>query len=132
MSYEINMNRNAIDIKRLENLLRSTYWASDRSLSDIVKSIEHSECVCVYDQDKLIGFARIVTDYTTMFWICDVVVDEEYRNKGIGKKIMTYISELDFYKPLKGILATRDAFGLYEKFGFKKEPSKFMSKDRGV
>ncbi len=132
MKYKISMDKNIIDIKRITELLNLTYWAGNRKMDEMKKCIEHSECISVYAENDLIGFARIVTDYSTMFWLCDVVVDENYRGEGIGKTIMTYISELDYYKPLKGILATKDAFSLYEKYGFEKEDVKFMSKDRGV
>lgn len=131
MQYEINMDKNKIDINRIKELLDSSYWASNRDYNVIEKSIKHSECICVYDNDLIIGFARIVTDYSTVFWLADVIVDSKYRGRGIGKYMLDYISNLEYFKPLKGILATRDAFALYEKYGFHKEAEKYMSKNRG-
>jgi len=121
-----------MDARRIQFLLNQTYWASDRTFEKVVKSISTSECIAVYDGEFIIGFARIVTDFCTVFWICDVVVDKNYRGQGIGKMILNHIRTLDYYKDLKGILATKDAHGLYEQYGFHKEIEKFMSKDRGV
>jgi len=126
------MNKETMDARRIQFLLNQTYWASDRTFEKVVKSISTSECIAVYDGELIIGFARIVTDYCTVFWICDVVVDKNYRGKGIGKMMLNHIRTLDYYKDLKGILATKDAHGLYEQYGFHKEKEKFMSKDRGT
>ncbi len=127
----ITTDKSKIDIKQVQELLNQTYWASNRSYDSVNKSIEHSECIAVLERDALIGFSRMVTDYSTMFWVCDVVVSREFRGKGIGKMMMTYLSEQPYYKELKGILATKDAFGLYEQYGFKRVDT-FMSKDRGI
>lgn len=128
----ISMNKETMNSKRIHALLNQTYWASDRTYETLLKSISTSECVAVYSGDLIIGFARIVTDYCTVFWICDVVVDPEYRGQGIGKMMLNHIKSLEYYKDSKGILATKDAHGLYEQYGFQKEPEKFMSKSRGV
>ncbi|MBI9012144.1 MAG: GNAT family N-acetyltransferase [Clostridiales bacterium] len=128
----ISMNKEKMDSKRIHALLNQTYWASDRTHSTVIKSISTSECVAVYNGGLIIGFARIVTDYSTVFWICDVVVDPEFRGQGIGKMILNHIKTLEYYKDLKGILATKDAHGLYEQYGFQKETEKFMTKSRGV
>ena len=68
----------------------------------------------------------MVTDMATMYWLCDVFIDEKYRGKGLGKKLIKYIVESDNFKGLFGILGTRDAHGLYENFGFEREPETFM------
>lgn len=128
----ITMNKETMDARRIQFLLNQTYWASERTFETVLKSISTSECIAVYDGELIIGFARIVTDFCTVFWICDVVVDKNYRGQGIGKMILNHIRTLDYYKDLKGILATKDAHGLYEQYGFHKEIEKYMSKDRGV
>ena len=90
--------------------------------------MENSVCVGVYHGNKQIGFARIVTDHVTTYWLCDVFVDEEYRGKGIGKKLIQSITTADEYKNLFGTLATRDAHGLYEGYEFVKDNGRFMSR----
>lgn len=128
----ITMDKSLIDARAVQSLLNKTYWAENRTLAVVEKSMVHSECIGIIENNKLIAFARIITDYATMFWLCDVVVDQDFRGHGLGKQMMNYMRELPYYKDLKGILATRDAHGLYEKYGFTKEPNKLMWKDRGV
>jgi GNAT superfamily N-acetyltransferase len=129
MKLDIRYNQ-PIDAEDVLRLLNKTYWAKERNLETMKKALEHSETVGVYDSDHLIGFARIVTDYATMFWLCDVVVDEAYRGQGIAKTMMVFIQSLSYYDNLKGLLATNDAFKLYEKYGFEKEAVKMMVKKR--
>ena len=131
--YKVHRTVGFHDDKQVTNLLNKTYWAAERTAETVSLSLKNSLCYSVYDQrnsNKLIGFGRVVTDYSTMYWLCDVVVDESFRGLGIGKKIMESISSDPRLDGLKGILATRDAFGLYEKFGFQKDPVKFMGKPR--
>ena len=123
--------KSGIDISEIKLLLNNSYWAKDRSLEDIEKSIKYSDCICAYDNNQLVGFARIVTDYTTFFWLCDVIIEPDYRGMGIGKGIMDFITKLDYYTKSRGALATKDAFSLYEKYSFKKDPIEIMSKNRG-
>jgi GNAT superfamily N-acetyltransferase len=78
-------------------------------------------CIGVYLLDKQIGFARVVTDGATMYWLCDVLVDEAHRGCGIGKKLIDSIVNWEKLQGMGGILATRDAHGLYEKYGFGKK-----------
>lgn len=127
--YKINTDKKLIPVERLTELLNNTYWAHHRSQETIAKSIENSICFGVYHRRKLVGFARVVTDYATMYWLCDVVIDPDYRGRGLGKELIRYITEMDELKGKFGILATRDAHGLYEKFGFQRVPDKFMRRN---
>lgn len=127
---EIKFGNDNLPIERIKNLLNQTYWAKGRSIESVKQSIDHSVCITAWDGGRLVGFMRIVTDYSTVFWLCDVVVDNDYRGRGVGKAMMDHLSIQPFYNPLKGILATNDAHGLYEQYGFYKEPLKMMMKDR--
>jgi len=100
-------------------LVNKSYWAKYRTREQIEKSINNSLCFGVYDAGRQIGFARAVTDYSVMYWLCDVFVDEEYRGQGIGKLLVESVVNHPELKDLNGVLATRDAQGLYEKYGFK-------------
>lgn len=130
MDYVITMDKSKIDISKIYKLLHNTYWANDRSKDIIEKSIDNSEVILVFDNLDLVGFARLVTDKSTFFWICDVIVDENYRNKGIGKLIIEYIKNLEYYEESIGILFTKDAHSLYEKIGFNKIDNKIMVKPK--
>jgi len=69
----------------------------------------------------------VVSDYATVFWICDVFIDDNHRGNGLGKELIRCIVESNDYKGIRGILATKDAHGLYEQFGFTKaEEGRFM------
>lgn len=82
---DINYNLN--DLIKLLNIL---YWVKDRKKEIVKKIVEKFLCYFVYDIDKnkLIGFVRVIIDYIINYYLCDIIVDEEYRGKGIGKKLV--------------------------------------------
>ena len=130
--FYISTDKTKLNIESVKALLKQTYWASEREEETIIKSIENSICYGVYEGDELVGFGRVVTDHSTVFWICDIIIDEDYRGKNLGKKIMEKIMTTKEFDGLLGILATKDAHGLYEQYGFAKEPVKFMMKKREI
>ena len=78
-----------------------------------------------------IGFARVITDCATTFYLCDVTVDERYRGMGVGKALTERAVNDPRLSGLRGILATGDAHGLYERFGFRLNAEKFMERPGG-
>ena len=80
MKYRILDGRDKMDLKDITRLLKSTYWADKRSDEQIEKSIQNSSCYRIYleDEEKLAGFARVISDYATTYYLCDVVIDAEY------------------------------------------------------
>jgi GNAT superfamily N-acetyltransferase len=110
----------------IQGFLSRSYWANTRTIEKIEQSIENSLCFGVYEGNRQVGFARVVTDYATMYWLCDVFIDEEYRGKGLGKKLVSHITEFEPIKNLTATLATKDAHELYEQYGYTKEPDRFM------
>lgn len=104
--------------------LNRTYWGDWMKLSTVVTAIEHSLCFGLYrrgspnEQPVQIGFARVVTDYATFAWLCDVIVSKEYRGKGLGKFLVYTATNHPQVKPRSVLLCTRDAHKLYAKFGF--------------
>jgi len=70
----------------------------------------------------LSGF-RLINNY-----LCDVIIDNNYRGKCVGKKLVEFIINSNKLKGLRGIIATKDAHGLYEKYGFVKSENLFMFK----
>lgn len=126
--YIISRDKSLLSLDRVSDLLSRTYWAGDRSKDKIQTSIENSICFGIYKDGCQVGFARAVTDYATIYWVSDVVVDEAHRGKGLAKILMKYVTETEELQGMRGILATRDAHGLYEKFGFEKDSQRFMIK----
>ena len=102
-------------------LSKESYWAKNIPIDIVNKSIEGSLCFGVYKNNKQVGFARVITDYATFGYLADVFIDKEYRGQGVSKELMKFIMEQDVIKKLRRfMLATLDAHGLYEKFGFQK------------
>lgn len=103
-------------------LVKDSYWAKGRSRELVVKSMRNSICFGVFRSDhKQIGFARVATDFVVFAWLMDVFIDKSYKGKGIGKMLMNYILNYPELLEVKGFgLRTRDAHGLYEKFGFNR------------
>lgn len=124
----ISDSKDLIQINRVYELLSDTYWADTRPRDAIQKSIENSLCFGVYKDVIMVGFARCVTDYAVLYYLCDVVIDKEFRGKGLGKALMKAITEHEMMSPLLGLLGTRDAHGLYEQFGFKRAEGSSMRK----
>ncbi|WP_152392361.1 GNAT family N-acetyltransferase [Paenibacillus guangzhouensis] len=125
-NYLISDDNSKINQKVILNFLAQSYWASRRSPERILKSIETSHCFGVYHGDNQIGFARVITDEATFYYICDVFVLEGYRGQGIGKKLIEIIINLEEYEWMTGVLGTKDAHGLYEQYGFEKDSERFM------
>ncbi|MZP30012.1 GNAT family N-acetyltransferase [Heliobacterium undosum] len=124
--YLISTDKTLLHHETIYQFLASSYWANKRSIEAINKSIETSLCFGVYHGNRQIGFARIVSDFATMYWLADVMIDEEYRGLGIGKKLIETILASEELKGLNGILGTLDAHRLYEQFGFVKNADRFM------
>ena len=121
MDYRIVEGADNIDPDQIVRLLKQTYWADKRTTEQIGKSLQNSSCYGVYleNEHKLVGFGRVISDYATTYYLCDVIVDTDYQHKGLGTALVSYIESLPEYTGLRGILITRDAHDLYRKFGFE-------------
>jgi len=118
--YTLSTEKSRLDLLVLhEYLSRTAYWALGRSHETVGKSIEHSLCFGIYAQDgKQVGFARVITDYATFAWLCDVFVLESHRGKGLGKWLVEAVVNHPDLQGIKRILlATRDAHELYRRYG---------------
>ena len=98
-----------------------SYWAEGIPLAIFARACANSLTVGAYpDNGPMAAMARVVTDHATFGWVCDVFVDDAFRGRGLGKRLMTYLKghpDLQGFRRLH--LATRDAHGLYEQFGFR-------------
>jgi GNAT superfamily N-acetyltransferase len=109
-----------LDLEAIHHYLSvESYWAKDIPFDTVKRSIENSLCFGIYKDQEQVGFARWVTDKATFAWLCDVYVKGSYRGLGLSKKMMSFMI---FHPNLQGLrryqLATLDAHGLYEQFGF--------------
>ena len=94
-----------------------SYWAQGRSFEAVQKSVEHSLCFGVYAGRQQVGFARVVTDYATFAWLCDVFILESHRGKGLGKRLIECVVAHPELQSVRFMLATRDAHELYRRYG---------------
>jgi GNAT superfamily N-acetyltransferase len=124
----ISNDKNLLDFEVILGFLSRSYWANNRPEQTVRKSIEGSICFGAYHLNKQIGFARIVTDGATVYWLCDVFVEEAYRGQGVGKRLVESITKDDEYKNYFGILATRDAHELYEQYQFERDQGKCLTR----
>ena len=108
-----------MDIDLIHSFLTRSYWAEGISKEIIGRSIEGALCFGVFENNKQVGFARMITDKATFAYLADVFIIDEYRGLGLSKWLMEVIMS---YPDLQGLrrmmLATRDAHELYKKFGF--------------
>lgn len=120
MNYSIVDGAEKMNVSEVVALLKQTYWADQRPEERVRRSMEHSRCYGIRLEDgKLVGFARVISDYATTYYLCDVIVDQEHQHKGLGSKLVSYIENEPEYQGLRGILITRDAHAIYEKFGYR-------------
>ena len=129
--YEISTNKSKLDINYIHGFLSESYWAAGIPKHAVEKSINNSFCFGLFEAKRQIGFARVITDFTTFAFLADVFVDEDSRGKGLGKRLVTEILNHEDLKGLKRWhLITDDAQGLYKQLGFvvPGDPFKHMEK----
>ncbi|MCL2402191.1 MAG: GNAT family N-acetyltransferase, partial [Oscillospiraceae bacterium] len=117
--YLISDDRHLVQPDRMYEMLSKTYWGKYRTKEMMQTLIDHSLCFGIYKDDTMVGFARCVTDYAALYYLCDVVIDDAHRGIGLGKVLVKTITEHEKLAQLLGLLDTDDAHGLYAQFGFK-------------
>jgi GNAT superfamily N-acetyltransferase/uncharacterized damage-inducible protein DinB len=128
--FRISTDPALLDVPLIHDFLANrSYWAIGRPLEVVRRSLNTSLCFGLYERDRQVGLVRVVTDRTTFAWLCDVFVLEDYRGRGLAKWVMECVMA---YPALLGLrrflLGTRDAHGLYERYGFTPlaDPARFM------
>lgn len=131
MEYRVIDDADEMDIADIMGLLKQTYWADKRPQEQVELSIVNSRCYGIYTEGekKLAGFARVITDYATTYYLCDVVIDRKYRRRGLGIALVSHIEGLPEYQGLRGVLITRDAHELYGRFGYRTLNDRVMVKN---
>lgn len=109
-----------LDLDAICDMLSRAYWAEGRTREMIARSLENSLVFGVYLAGRQVGMGRVISDFTIFAYLCDVFIQEEYRGRGLSKKLMhTILSHPDLQGLRKMILVTMDAHGLYAQFGFE-------------
>ncbi len=117
--YTISTDPARLDVGFIHDYLSNiSYWAQGRSLDVTRKALENSLCFGVYHGAEQVGLARVVTDYATFGWLCDVFIVEAHRGHGLGKWLIEcVVAHPDLVGLKQMILATRDAHELYRRYG---------------
>ena len=117
--YTISTDRGRLDLAVIHGYLDRSYWAAGRSREQVARSIAESVPFGVYHRETQVGFARVVTDHLTLAFLADVFVLEQHRGRGVGTWLVEVVtSQAEFQGVKRWLLGTRDAHGLYRKFGF--------------
>lgn len=108
--------------EEVHTLLQKSCRSSDRTIAVTRRALEKSLNFGIFETvtDKLVGYARIVTDYATMYYLCDVCIDEAYRGLGLSEALIQWICiDEDKLSGLDGYMNPIEAQVLYEN-GFLK------------
>ena len=117
--FNISTDKNKINLDYVHRFLTQSYWSPGISIQVVKKAMEGSLCFGVYDNDKQVGYARVITDTATFAYLADVFIDENYRGKGLGKWLVKMILKHPDLQGLRRIiLTTKDAHKVYEQCGF--------------
>lgn len=109
-----------LDVSAVHAFLSRAYWCIGIPRETVERALRHSLCFGLYDGQAQIGLARVVTDYATFAYLCDVYVLESHRGRGLGKWLIECVMAQTSTLGLRRFnLATQDAHTLYARHGFK-------------
>lgn len=118
-AYQISSDPVRFDLKVIHSFLSRSYWSPNIPLALVERAVRNSLGFGAFGDGQQVGFARVITDRATFAYLADVFVLEEHRGRGVSRLLMQAVMA---HPDLQGLrrwsLATRDAHGLYEKFGF--------------
>jgi GNAT superfamily N-acetyltransferase len=129
--FTVTCDQARMDRAVITEFLASSYWARGIAAETVGKSMANSLCFALLDGERLVGFARVITDRATIAYLADVFVLPAYRGRGLSKWLMACVVDHPELQGLRRwVLATLDAHGLYRQFGFTplKRPEVFMER----
>jgi GNAT superfamily N-acetyltransferase len=129
--YQIDTDPTRLDLDRAHQMVANSYWANGIPQDTFRRSAAGSCCFGIYHGDNLVGFARVITDYATVAYLGDVIIDEAHRGQGLGKWLMQCIDAHPALQDMRRwMLATADAHGLYAQYGYTPlaNPARWMER----
>lgn len=119
--YVISTDPDRLDVDLIHRwLAEESYWARGRSREAVADAVAASLNFGAFaPSGEMVGAARVVTDFATFGWLCDVFVIEEHRGRGLGRELVAAVVEHPRLTDLQRmILVTGDAHELYTRYGF--------------
>jgi ribosomal protein S18 acetylase RimI-like enzyme len=129
--FELDDERGRVDVDALHEFLSEhAYWALGRPHETVERLVrEASRVVGLYEGERLIGFARTVSDGQSFAYLADVYVLPEFRGRGLGVELVRDAVENGPFADRRWLLHTEDAHELYEKLGFGRPGYKLMERE---
>jgi GNAT superfamily N-acetyltransferase len=124
--YELSADPSRLDVDAIHAYLCRSYWSARIPRATVERAVRNSLCIGAYESatGAQVGFARVVTDHATFAYVCDVFVLEGHRGRGLSKAMMRVVTTHPSVSAARRVmLATRDAHGLYRRFGFLESPA---------
>ena len=123
------VDKSKVDFVQLQRLfVKTAFWAQERSIDNLQIAIANSNpVVTVWDEKRLIGFARATSDGVYRAGIWDVIIDPDYQGAGLGRKLVqTVLSHPLVCKTERVYLTTTHQQSFYERIGFKRNETTTM------
>ncbi|MBV8667167.1 MAG: GNAT family N-acetyltransferase [Burkholderiaceae bacterium] len=117
---DISCERARLDVPMIHRFLsEESAWAAGISLALVEKSLANSLCFGAYEDGKQVGFARVVTDYATFGYLCDVFVLSTERGRGISRLLAdAVLAHPDLQSLRRFTLVSSSARDLYRQYGW--------------
>ena len=132
--YELDDDRERVDVEAVFRFLAGeAYWVRGRDRDTIARLVrESTRVIAAYAPDgALAGFLRVISDGSNVAWLGDVFVVEAHRGRGLATELVREAVEDPRYRDCLWYLNTRDAHGLYERFGFRPaDPGRTLVRER--
>jgi predicted N-acetyltransferase YhbS len=119
--YSLKFGFHEMDFGKVTAMLENAFWSVGIKESEIIQGAENSALLAgaFNSENEQVGFSRVISDKTRFAYILDVIVDERFREQGIGQSMVRAIlSHPDLKDVYQWVLITKDAHGVYKKVGF--------------
>src|SRR3954463_3109045 len=130
--YVISDDPTSLSVDAVHAYLTRSYWAKGIPRETVARALANSLCLGIYTADRQqVGLVRVISDYATFAYLCDVYVLERHRGRGLSKAALrAYESHPRLQNLRRQHLLTQDAHGLYTQFGFRPiaQPDRHMEK----
>jgi GNAT superfamily N-acetyltransferase len=124
-------------VRDLHGLYQAEWWTHRRNVDDVARMLEASDVVLGFEDEesgRLVGFARVITDFVYKALVLDVIVAASHRGTGMGKALMDAVIE---HPELKDVLhfelyCRPELVPFYERWGFTADLGEMRFMRRGA